>query len=317
MNISEVKVALSGSDLLSIINDFVKVDGLEISEIKIEEEIKIYGSFKKGISVDFIAGIKLTSLNNDEIYGEISSFKLLKLGMISIIRKLAMKYAIKAFEDKGMYYKDGKIVINIKKLLKDIPYINIDIEDIHIKQGLLNVGAKNINISLEGTLVKEFEEEEVIEEEEIKVEEIKKVKDNYSNGREYLEKKLSPKVKTFSDYLFIIPDMAALIYRLLKDKRVPIKTKIVISGAIAYIAFPTDIIPDNIPFIGRIDELAVSFFALDRIVTDVPVNIILENWEGKNDIILVIKSLIEYVINFTGAKNVEKIYKVVDEIVSL
>ena len=96
--------------------------------------------------------------------------------------------------------------------------------------------------------------------------------------------------------------MAALLYRLLKDKRVSLKTKLIISGAIAYTAFPTDIIPDKIPFIGKVDEIAVIFFALERVIDDVPTKIILENWEGKNDFVFVIKNIMDYVINFTGAR---------------
>ena len=112
-------------------------------------------------------------------------------------------------------------------------------------------------------------------------------------------------------------EMAALLFRLLKDKRVSLKTKLIISGAVAYIAFPTDIIPDNIPFIGKVDEIAVAFFALERVIADVPVKVVLENWEGKNDIVFVLKNIVEYVVNFTGARNVEKIYNFIEEVVTL
>ena len=95
------------------------------------------------------------------------------------------------------------------------------------------------------------------------------------------------------------------------------KTKLIISAAAAYIAFPTDIIPNRIPFLGSIDEIAVAVFALERIVSDVPTVIILENWAGKNDIVFVIKNVIEYAVNFTGAKNVDKIYNFVEEVVAL
>ena len=61
----------------------------------------------------------------------------------------------------------------------------------------------------------------------------------------------------------------------------------------------------------------MAFFALDRIIADVSINVILENWEGKNDIVLVIKNIIEYVTNFTGARNVEKVYNFVEEVMSL
>lgn len=318
MNISGVKVSLTGEDLLSIINDFVKVEGLNLAKIEIGEEIKLFGSYVKGFKIDFIAGLRVKRVENGVIHGEVSSFKIAKIKVFSLFRKMALKYTLKSLEEKGINYEDGKVVINLKSLLRDVPYVDLDIADIHINQNILNVDVTNINISLEGAITKEepeaIEAEEVIEEIN---ENIEKVKDCYSNGRGYLENKLPQKIKTYSDYLFIIPDMAALLYRLLKDKRVPVRTKLIISGAIAYIAFPTDIIPDNIPFIGKVDEIAVAFFALDRIIADVSINVILENWEGKNDIVLVIKNIIEYVTNFTGARNVEKVYNFVEEVMSL
>ncbi|MDY4606397.1 YkvA family protein, partial [Clostridium tertium] len=272
MNISGVKVSLTGEDLLSIINDFVKVEGLNLAKIEIGEEIKLFGSYVKGFKIDFIAGLRVKRVENGVIHGEVSSFKIAKIKVFSLFRKMALKYTLKSLEEKGINYEDGKVVINLKSLLRDVPYVDLDIADIHIKQNILNVDVTNINISLEGAITKEepeaIEAEEVIEEIN---ENIEKVKDCYSNGRGYLENKLPQKIKTYSDYLFIIPDMAALLYRLLKDKRVPVRTKLIISGAIAYIAFPTDIIPDNIPFIGKVDEIAVAFFALDRIIADVSI----------------------------------------------
>lgn len=319
MNISSVKVALTGEDLLSIINEFVSVEGLNLQKIEVEDEIRLYGSFTKGITINFAAGVKLSRVEDGIIHGEVSFFKVAKLKIFSLFRKAALKFALKSLEEKGISYNDGKVVINIKYLLKDVPYVDLDISDIYFTQDLLNVDVSNINISIKGTLIKEVpKEEDPVEEvlEEID-ENIEKVKDYYSVGRNFAVEKLPKKIKTFSDYLFIVPDMAALLYRLLKDKRVSLKTKLIISGAVAYIAFPTDIIPDNIPFIGKVDEIAVAFFALERIIDDVPIKIVLENWEGKNDIVFVIRNIVEYVVNFTGAKNVEKVYNFIEEIVSL
>ncbi|MBE6053650.1 MAG: DUF1232 domain-containing protein [Clostridium sartagoforme] len=319
MNISSVKVALTGEDLLSILNEFVSVEGLNLEKIEIEDEIRLYGSFTKGITINFIAGVKLSRIEDGIIHGEVSYFKVAKLKIFSIFRKAALKFALKSLEEKGIGYNDGKVVINLKALLMDVPYIDLNISDIYLTQDSLNVDVANINISIKGTLIKEEVKEEQEEEEAFEEvdENIEKVKDYYSLGRGYIEEKLPKKVKNYSDYLFIVPDMAALLYRLLKDKRVSLKTKLIISGAIAYIAFPTDIIPDNIPFIGKVDEIAVAFFALERIIDGVPIKVVLENWEGKNDIVFVIRNIIEYVVNFTGAKNVEKVYNFIEEIVSL
>ncbi|MBU3103742.1 YkvA family protein [Clostridium gasigenes] len=320
MNISGANVNLTGDDLLSILDEFVKVEGLSISKIEINKDIKITGVFKKGISINFTGEIKLGKVEEDKIYGEIVRFKILNIGILSVFRKLALKYAIKSFEDKGIHYEKGKTIINIKKVLKDVPFVDFDVDDIYIGDSVLNVKVKNINVSLKGKLIKEAiidESQQKVIEENKEVTVIEKVEDGYTVARDFTCEKLPQKVKKVSDYIFILPDLVALLYRLLKDSRVPIKTKLIISASVAYIAFPTDIIPNNIPFIGKIDELAVTFFALNRIVNDVPVYILLENWEGKTDIISALKSIIEYVTNFTGARNVEKIYSVIDELASL
>lgn len=319
MNITNIAVGLTGKDILSILNDFVDVEGLTVYSIDISEYILIKGNFKKGISIDFECGLKLNSTNNNMIQGEICKFKILNIGIASFFRKIALKFALKSFAEKGIYYNDGKVNIQYKYILKDIPYIDFSINDLRILDDKVVVGVNNVSISLGGELKKEvklFKEEEV-EEEIRESEERGKTEDIYTLGREKISNKLPEKIKKYSDYIFIIPDIAALLTRLLKDNRVSIKTKLILSGAVAYIVVPTDIIPDKIPFIGKIDELAVAFFALNRIVKDVPIHIILENWQGRNDIILVVKNLIEYITNFTAAQNVETLYEFLEEILSV
>ena len=53
MNISKVCVNLTGQDILSIINDFVNINGLTLNEVTIDNGVEIKGSFKKGIKIDF------------------------------------------------------------------------------------------------------------------------------------------------------------------------------------------------------------------------------------------------------------------------
>ena len=89
------------------------------------------------------------------------------------------------------------------------------------------------------------------------------------------------------------------------------------SAAIAYITIPTDVIPNNIPFIGVIDDIGVAFFALNKVLSDVPLAIIVENWQGKNELLLVLKNGIEYLVDFTGARNVERLCDVVKELSTL
>lgn len=317
MKISGVQAQLVGSDILSIINEFVKIEGLELKEAIIDNAINIKGTFKKGVSIDFAGQLTIEKVENSIVTAKFSKLKLMKLGFFRPIRSLALKIGLGQLKISGIDATKDRVIIDIKKLLKDIPYVDIDLKALYIKGQALHAEVENINISLMGNIIK-VEEPEVITEDEEKVEEpINKVEDYYTLGRDKLQEKLPDGAKKISDYIFVVPDIVALICRMLKDSRVPIKTKLVVSASLAYVIFPTDLIPDKIPFIGKIDEIAVVFFALNRIATDVPTKVIQENWAGKDELVLVLKNGLEYVTNFTGAKNVEKLYNVVEELSTL
>ena len=258
-------------------------------------------------------------MENGLTKGEVTGVKILNVGIPSFVRKVALKFILKSLKDKGIYYEKGKVIIQYKYLLKDIPYVDFDIYSIYCTYGVLNLELRNAKISLSGELKKEvellsFENEQ---EQEYNEEELIKINDFYAKGREKIKGKMPIGVKKYSDYIFVLPDIATLIYRLLKDKRVSMKTKIIISGAVAYITVPCDIIPDKIPFIGKVDDIAIGIFALNIIMTEVPLNVILENWQGKNDILIVLKNVVEYATNFTGAKNINSICKVLEELLSV
>lgn len=319
MNINSINVGLTGENLLSIYNDFVSIKEIDIKKVEINDDIKIIGSFSKGVIIKFEVKVKFNSMENGLTKGEVTGVKILNVGIPSFVRKVALKFILKSLKDKGIYYEKGKVIIQYKYLLKDIPYVDFDIYSIYCTYGVLNLELRNAKISLSGELKKEvellsFENEQ---EQEYNEEELIKINDFYAKGREKIKSKMPIGVKKYSDYIFVLPDIATLIYRLLKDKRVSMKTKIIISGAVAYITVPCDIIPDKIPFIGKVDDIAIGIFALNIIMTEVPLNVILENWQGKNDILIILKNVVEYATNFTGTKNINSICKVLEELLSV
>ncbi|MBD7913036.1 MULTISPECIES: YkvA family protein [Clostridium] len=318
MKISKVNAELTGQDILSIINEFVKVEGLTLNKVNIDNEITIEGTFKKGISFGFKGSLAIEGVRDGKIYCRLSKFKVLKLGIFRIIRSFALKTAFKYLAISGIENDKDVIVLNIHKLLNPVPYVDLDISAAYVRKDILLVEVEEINISVNGGLIKEEEAEEELTEDVEKLElPVEKVKDGYTTGRKFIEDKLPEGVKKASDIILVVPDVIALISRLLKDNRVPLKTKLSIAASLGYMMFPIDIIPDRIPFIGNIDELAVAFFALNKVASTVPVQVIAENWEGKTELVLVLKKGVEYLVNFTNARNVEKLYNVITELSTL
>ena len=321
MNISEVKVKLTADDIMSIINEFVKVEGLDIQSIAIEDGITLKGSFKKLVTLKFEVKAEVLKCDNNKIYVKLAKVKMLNLKIIRIFRSFILKQLSKICSEYGITNEKEVAVISVDKALKDVPYVNLKVNDVYTLKNEIFAEVNNIEVSIAGNLIKKVEAEKVEEdnenEEKIDLDSISKVNDNYSKGREKIKNKLSESTRQYSDYIFILPDIMSLIYRLLKDKRVSFKSKMVIISCITYIAVPKDFIPDSVPFIGKIDDTGVIFFTLNRIVNDIPLNVILENYDGKNEILLVLKNGLEYLINFTKADNVEKLYGVILELSKL
>lgn len=314
MKVSSVKVTLTEVDIMTLIKDYLKVSGLHIESISLGDFIEVKGSYTNGISIPFFAKLALGSVDNNTLNIRIFKVKVMNLHIIDTIKKLALKLSLSSFRDYGIYVKKENIRIDLDILSKKIPYTYFKIEKINLYSGYIDVFVDNIVYSKEN----EKEDKEVEEEKfalNKKYKPIYKRKDNYSLTRKSLKIKVPNKYNKFFEYSMLIPDITVLLYRLLKDKRVDVKTKTLVVSVLSYIVSPVDIIPSFIPFIGKIDDFAVVFFGLNKIIEEVPEEIILENWEGQGNIIFLVKQVIGYISNIIGTENVKTLMKFVNNIV--
>ena len=321
MQISNVDIKLNSDDLMSFINDFVKIKGLEIKSLKINNGIEVEGVFKKVLALGFKATLNILGVEGDNLVIEFSKAKLMSVGILKPFRKIGLKIALKGFKNQGILVKEDKILVGYKKILGNIPFLNLDFKELKIQEEVLNIGLEKIDVELSKIKepVLEIEVRDDIEEEEktddyIMSIDVQKVEDMYTSSREYVVNHIPEKAKDYKDYIMFLPDIVALIFRLLKDNRVPMKTKAVVGASLGYVVCPFDILPDKIPFVGALDDLSVIFFALNRIINDVDINVILENWQGENEFVVILRKTVEFFSGFTGANNLDNIYEVIDVI---
>ena len=67
-----------------------------------------------------------------------------------------------------------------------------------------------------------------------------------------------------------------LIMRLMLDRRVPLRLKLLLPAAIAYIISPIDLAPDFIPWLGRIDDLLVLLLSGLLLILLTPRDVLME-----------------------------------------
>ena len=89
--------------------------------------------------------------------------------------------------------------------------------------------------------------------------------------------------RTVIYYMKQLPAYLRLLGGLLTDRRVSAVDKLLVAGAMAYIALPVDLIPDFIPFIGEVDDVFILVIALQRLVANAGRNVLIAHWTGALD----------------------------------
>jgi uncharacterized membrane protein YkvA (DUF1232 family) len=106
--------------------------------------------------------------------------------------------------------------------------------------------------------------------------------------------------------LMLIPNFLKLLYRLMKDRRVPLAEKALLIGVIIYVVSPLDFIPDLIPFIGQVDDLYLIALAVLRLLSRTSDEVISEHWDGAGDLVALVER-IESAARYFLPKKVQQI----------
>lgn len=85
-----------------------------------------------------------------------------------------------------------------------------------------------------------------------------------------------------------VPDCVILFSRLLRDPRVPRRSKILVAALIPYLALPIDLIPDFIPVAGQADDAILVALVLRVLVKRTDAVVLRELWPGPDRSLLAV-----------------------------
>lgn len=107
----------------------------------------------------------------------------------------------------------------------------------------------------------------------------------YRAGRRYDD---PPRMR---EILRLLPDIARLLHRLLKDPTLPRGVRLRVLALLAYLALPIDLVPDFIPVIGYADDVVVVLLTLRSITRVAGADALDRHWPGTPDGLQAIKQL--------------------------
>ena len=80
-----------------------------------------------------------------------------------------------------------------------------------------------------------------------------------------------------------VPDLVRLLSRLVADPVLPRSVKLALAAALVYLLSPFDLLPDFLPFIGYLDDLAVAAVVVDGILNHVDRALVMRYWPASPD----------------------------------
>jgi uncharacterized membrane protein YkvA (DUF1232 family) len=97
------------------------------------------------------------------------------------------------------------------------------------------------------------------------------------------------------EYLLLLPDLFALLIRLLRDAHIDPALKRQLILVSAYVISPIDLIPDFLLPMGLVDDTVAVAFVLSRVAAimgQAGEDLLRQHWEGQGDIIMQIQHLL-------------------------
>lgn len=119
----------------------------------------------------------------------------------------------------------------------------------------------------------------------------------YDRVRKNIERFLAQKgdrLGRSKEFLFLVPDVFILLWRLAGDKRVSGKNKVLLGTGIAYFIFPLDVMPEALMGpLGFLDDLVFGAYILNRMLNDTDEQILREHWSGSEDVLSMIRRVLQ------------------------
>lgn len=330
--VTSVTMTMSETDLMENIREFVQVEGLTVNNVEFKNNsIEVTANFHKVIDIPFYASVHVASVTNNVIRIKIEKIKVLRMGIPNALLSAGLAFAMKKAKNLGISYDNGYILVDVDSALQKVPHVHVMVDNIIMENGLLAVKVSQIAADVKAMQADKVQEEAAGSEAEaeairlaaVEAEQLENFnrnlaaiepsEDEYARLRRDLYKRVPLDKKKHYEYIAALPDIVALGYRVMKDKRVLMKDKVILGASLGYFLSPIDFIPEGIPVIGVLDDLALFVFGVNHLTNRIPLPIVVEHWSGDLKTLKFVKDNVTRIMNITGSANIERVYDLVDD----
>lgn len=122
------------------------------------------------------------------------------------------------------------------------------------------------------------------------------------------------KANAWAKYIRFTPDLFHLLIKLSGDKQISVSSKAKLATAISYFVSPYDLIPEEFwGALGYVDDIALAALVLKDILKNDDPQIIQSYWEPEEDLITLVKDILNIAESMVGKKWWLKIQELVEK----
>lgn len=291
---SAVEIHLTAADLEAAVAGHatgrVEITGLELGKGWLAVKVRVAAEkLPVAVPVELRFGVRHVEGTRVELGVTWSNMGLVP----AFVKEAALQ---KAFEALPGEYRDGLFVVDVAEVLDNVP--------VQFQIAGVSIGTDGVRVALRDVMA--FPLERVaLAVEPVPVEsalvpvpsqtehDLPEHQDYYHKLRAKVKQVVTDKAPRWAQplvpWVLAVPDFFVLMVRLAKDQRVPAMVKVVVGVVIAYFVSPVDLIPDPIPLVGEVDDMAVALFALEQIATRIDPAVIQDLWPGEGQVLDLVK----------------------------
>ena len=162
MNLLEVGIKLKPENIQSFIDDFLKVDGVSISNIELRDGMILINKIKYKSFGTICVGFQIERVENGIVSLAIRKLKTIGIPISVVTVNFILKIVLSKVNMVGISFDGKKLNIDLSVIFKefDLNFLALDIKDIQITDESINVVVNNINLNFEELMSKSKKQNE-------------------------------------------------------------------------------------------------------------------------------------------------------------
>lgn len=285
MKITRVKAHISPEDWQSTLEQLLGETAGEISSQMEDGFLQLSGKWSGGpLRFPYQLQLRVADISPDQLVLDIHLANLRVAP--TLVRTWLLNLVVDRLDLVGVDYQNGQLIIDLAQFLLPFP--------LRFRLAGLSISPAGLDVELEEVTLLPFSSrdlpsaaEEIPEADALvtlSMPDDPEYRAGYDRLRQRIEewakRKMPKRLQAVWPWVMLLPDLFAMMVRLLRHPAVRSEVKIKVGAVLTYILLPADLMPDFMPVVGLTDDVLLAFYAVRWLVTEAPLDLIAEVWPG-------------------------------------